>query len=355
MKILLLGENSSIHLNLKDGLTELGHKVDLASNGDGWKDIPRDIDLNYSKKWLPFKISNRVFPWVDLKKFKGYDIVQIISPDFIYRSFFPSKLFFSKIRKQNKKVFLLGAGSDSYFWKYGRERLKYGSFDDTLKYDLKSAKHPSEREDYIELNKYIADSVDGIIPVMYEYEVSYRGHKNLLGTIPMPINTHKIKYSDNILEKKIVIFHGLNRYGFKGTRHVEEAFKILKEKYPDELEMIIDGHMPLETYLKFIKRTNIIIDQTNFHSLGVSGLYSMALGKVTLGGAEPEALESIGVASSPTINIKPNAKSIVEEIEKLINQKEKILDIGIKSRKYVEKIHGHINIAQKYLDTWTGK
>ena len=53
MKILLLGENSSVHSNLKDGLIELGHEVDVASDGDGWKNIPRDIDLDYRNKLIP--------------------------------------------------------------------------------------------------------------------------------------------------------------------------------------------------------------------------------------------------------------------------------------------------------------
>ena len=35
MKILLLGEYSGLHLNLRDGLRELGHDVVLASAGDG--------------------------------------------------------------------------------------------------------------------------------------------------------------------------------------------------------------------------------------------------------------------------------------------------------------------------------
>ena len=352
MKILLLGEHSSIHFNLKDGLTELGHEVDIASNGDGWKKIPRDIDLDYSKKWINSKIANRIYPWIDIKKIIDYDIVQIISPDVLFRSYFPRKLFFNILKKYNSKVFLLAAGSDAYFWKYGRQRLRYGPFEDTLRYDLNSDKHPSEEKKYIEFNEFLADLVDGIIPVMPEYEICYYGHKNLLNTIPMPINAAKVEYKENVINKKIIIFHGLNRYGFKGTRHVEEAFSILQKKYPNDLELIIDGHMPLNEYLKLIKKTNILIDQTNCYSVGVNGLYAMAMGKVTLGGAEPESLKSLKVDSSPCINIKPNGLSIINKIEKLIDKKRDITEIGLKSRKFIEEVHGHIEIAQKYLDTW---
>ncbi len=352
MKILLFGDNSSLHSNLRDGLIALGHKVVLASDGDGWKNIPRDIDINYGDKFINRKIANRIFPWLEIKKFTDFDIVQIISPDVLHRKFFPGKLFFQILKKHNKKVFLLGAGSDWYFWRYGRQRLRYGPFEDTLKYDLKSGKHPSESYSYKKLNQFIAESVDGIIPVMYEYEISYQGHKNLLKTIPIPINTEKITYKKNIFKDKIVVFHGLSRYGFKGTRYIEKAFDLLRDKYPNDLELIIDGKIPLKKYLPLIKKTNIIIDQTNTYSTGLSGLYAMAMGKVTLGGAEPESLNSINIKKSPCINIKPNEENIFETIEKLILNKDKISEKGFESRKYIEEVHGHIKIAHEYLNVW---
>ena len=46
MKILLLGEYSNVHNTLAEGLRALGHKVVVASNGDFWKNYPRDIDLS---------------------------------------------------------------------------------------------------------------------------------------------------------------------------------------------------------------------------------------------------------------------------------------------------------------------
>ena len=45
MKILLLGEYSNVHATLAKGLRALGHEVTVASNGDFWKNYPRDTDL----------------------------------------------------------------------------------------------------------------------------------------------------------------------------------------------------------------------------------------------------------------------------------------------------------------------
>ena len=45
MKILLLGEYSNVHWTLAEGLRQLGHHVTVVSDGDGWKNYPRDISL----------------------------------------------------------------------------------------------------------------------------------------------------------------------------------------------------------------------------------------------------------------------------------------------------------------------
>ncbi len=354
MKILLLGEFSALHKNLKEGLLELGHDVDIASSGDGWKNIDRDIDLNANGPYLIRGIKRVIKKYQLLEIVKNYDVVQLINPFELYGRLIPNKIYFKKLIENSKRFYLLAAGSDSFFWLYGRTKLRYGPFDDLLKYDCNNSKKSYlECNRAFEVNKYIADNCDGIIPIMFEYETSYEGHSNLLNTIPIPINLHRIEFIKNKIKDKIVIFHGLNRYGFKGTRHIEEAFAILSKKYPDELELIIDGHMPLDKYLEVMKKTNVVIDQTSSYSLGVNGVYALAMGKIVMGGSEPESLKSLGVETSPVINIKPNSQSIIEEIEKLLINKEKITTLGCESRQFAEEVHQHIKIAKKYVNTWS--
>ena len=119
--------------------------------------------------------------------------------------------------------------------------MKYGPFEDVLKYDLKSNFHPAQSKKFKEFNEYIADEVDGIIPTNFEYEISYKGHKNLLPLIPHPININKIKFFENIINGKLLIFHGLNRYGLRGTRHVEEAFKLIEKNILINLNLLLMG------------------------------------------------------------------------------------------------------------------
>lgn len=352
MKILLLGEFSGLHKDLKAGLVELGHDVTIASSGDGWKKIGSDIYFPPSGIGVLHNIKRRIKFLKLAMSFRGYDVVHLVSPFIFPMNIFPRFLIFRYLKYFNKKIFLSASGSDSFFWIKGREKLAYGPFDDALRYDIKSGKSIFLTEKYKKYNEFIAKNVDGIIPIMYEYEVSYKGASNLLKTIPIPINISNITIEPNIVGSKIVIFHGLNKYGFKGTRHVEEAFKILNSKYADKIETIIDGKLPLNEYLKLMEKTNIVIDQTNSYSLGINGLIALAMGKVVLGGAEKESLISLDIDKTPVINIKPDANDIVNKIEQLLSPEMDITELSQHSREYVELHHSYVKIAQKYINAW---
>jgi hypothetical protein len=353
MKILLLGEFSGLHKNLKEGLQKLGHEVVIASYGDGFKKIPSDISFESKLPGILGKIWRILIPLTKLSELRGFDVVQLINPFYFNPKYFPINFFYNQIIRSNSKFFILGAGDDSYFWRYGRKKLKYSPFSDFLKYDLRSNYYYMQSDKSFRLNQKIVKLSNGLIPIMYEYEISYQGNDRLLDTIPIPVNIDKVKFQKNIIGKKIVIFHGLNRYGFKGTRHVEKAFEYLKSKYPDDLEFIIDGKMPLQQYLKVMRQANVVIDQMYSHSLGVNGVYALAMGKVVMGGAELESLKSLGVESSPVINLKPNAESIIKEVEVLLKKKNQIQEMGRESRKFAEAIHGHVKVAKQYIDTWS--
>ncbi|MEY2922393.1 MAG: hypothetical protein RL108_1015, partial [Bacteroidota bacterium] len=60
MKILLLGEFSGLHNNLKDGLIDLGHEVVIASAQDGFKKIPVDINFESNYRSIFREIGNKV-------------------------------------------------------------------------------------------------------------------------------------------------------------------------------------------------------------------------------------------------------------------------------------------------------
>ncbi|XHR85598.1 MAG: glycosyltransferase [Gloeotrichia echinulata GP01] len=349
MKILLLGEFSALHKNLKEGLQELGHQAVVAANGDGFKKISADISLDSELPSIFAKIERKLKPLLSLNKMKGFDVVQLMNPFIFHPKYFPSRFFYEKIKYHNNKFFMLAAGNDAYFLRYGRQKLEYAPPDELIKGYPNYMKSQYE----LEFNQWMVQKVRGVIPILYEYEVGYDSAPNRLPTIPIPINIDKIPYEENKVGKKLVVFHGLNRYEFKGTRHVEEAFEVLATKYPNDLELVIDGKMPLNDYLAMMKRTNVVIDQMYSYSCGMNAIYALAMGKVVLGGAEPESLISLGVDSSPVINLKPNAQSIIEKVEQLLEKRDQFEQLGYESRKFAQEVHDYKKVAQKYIGIWS--
>ncbi len=352
MKVLLLGEFSGLYKNLKEGLIENGVEAVVASGGDGFKKIQCDIDIGTNLPGVIGAIHKKLKPMYKIGEFKNYDVVQLINPFLFYNPLFSSMYCFRKLKDANGKFFMSAAGDDSFFWRYSKEALAYGPFNDYLLYDLKRKSYYMESQKCYDFNSDAVAISDGIIPIMYEYEVAYKNHSKLLNTIPIPINVDRVAYEENRINKRLVVFHGLNRYGFKGTRHIEKAFSVLKDRYPNDLDLVISGHMPLHEYLKLMARTNIVIDQANSYSCGVNAIYAMAMGKVVLGGAEPESLHCLGVTDSPVVNIKPDYRSIVVEIEKLLDCRHAVTELGERSRAFCETNHSHRLVAKKYIDTW---
>lgn len=354
MRILLLGEYSGLHNNLKAGLQELGHDVTLAASGDGFKNFPADIKFDSLKSGILGKIEKNLSYFFNLNKMVGYDVVQIINPIVFNPKFGINKFLLNYIIKNNNIVSLLGAGCDAFYWQNSRKELDYGPFEDNLKYDYKSTTNPYyDGEDALNWNVLLANKVDHIIPIMYEYEIGYRDFNNLRKCIPIPMNTNKINYQPNTISETCKVFHGLNRYGFKGTRIVEQAFSKLKNS--KFLDLRIEGNMPIQEYLNLMQKTNIIVDQVYSYSAGMNAIYALAMGKIVLGGAEPESLRALNLKDSPIINIKPNPESIVQAIEFLLDHKSDIPEKGFEARNFVINNHNYIDIAEKYLNTWLTK
>ena len=199
MKILLFGDFSAVHKNLQEALKLLGHKTLLVSSGDGFKKIKGDISFSYESSKLSGHIIGRIKPFIYLPIFTGFDVVQLINPYYLKYKYFPASFYYDCLKRFNKKFFVLAAGSDPYFWRYGRLKMRYGPFEDTLKYDMKKDfSHFQRPKDFI-FNEKIVSLSNGIISDTVEYDLSYEGHPNLKGSIPMPVNMDKIKYSENII------------------------------------------------------------------------------------------------------------------------------------------------------------
>jgi len=353
VKILLLGDYSGLSKNLKEGLIELGHEVSLVSTGDGFKEtVNSDFPLKNFDNVLLKMLDKIIFPLNRISNYYNYDVVQII-----YHNMFGmaqigyNYYILKKIKEHSGKMFLNSCGEDYFVYK-SKDKLRYNPWDESKNSNMGIDKLVNKKW-YVTNNLKVANLVDGIIPSLYTYAEAYRNHKKIMPTIPFPMNVNDIKFTPPIIENgKLKVFHGLNREDYKGTKYIREAMERLKRNYPNDVEILIDGKMPLKQYLKILEKTNVVVDQALSYEYGMNAVYSMAMGKVVLSGNEPECQKEFRRSDIPIINIKPSVEDIYNKLEKLVLNKKDVIEIAKKSRLFVEDFHHHVKVAQQYIDAW---
>lgn len=338
---------SGVHTELKKGLSNNGTSAHVATLGDSYRKYESDVYMgNPGRGYI--NALRRVFQQIkNIQKFQNYDIIQSISPS-PYISVLDN-LIDDYLTKNNKKVFM-AAGSDPVYLKFVRE-LDY--FPPHIHFD-----RWTDEERNIHYNKFIKklkNSYNKIVPVCWEYKYAMqKAGLNPEGVIPFPIDIVKNIPTKN-RNKKIKVFHPLNRtdlnYDFKGTLIIQKAFENLQKKFPDVV-FISKGNMSHKEYNEFTDDVDIIVDQCNSYSYGMSSAYGLAKGKVVLSGLEDITKEETHYAECPIINIKPNVAHIEEELEKLLIQRSLISQLSEESRSFAEKYHDSAKVAQKYLELY---
>ena len=371
MKILLMGEYSNVHATLAEGLRKLGHHVTVLSNGDFWKNYPRDIDLVRK----PGKLGGIMYMmklYTNVHKLRGYDIVQLINPMFLElkaERIFP---IYQYLRKHNKKVILGGFGMD-YYWVSvccKDKPLRYSDFNigNKLRTNTDALK---ERKDWLgtekgRLNQMIAEDCDGIITGLYEYWACYQPSFPQKTTfIPFPIkpqlitsgNSNSHTYVENHqvipldIPKKIKLFIGINksRSEYKGTDIMLKAAQAIAKKYPDKSELRIAESIPFAEYVKMMNGSDAILDQLYSYTPSMNPLEAMARGIICIGGGEPENYEIIHEDKlRPIINVLPNYESVYQELEHLVLHPELVPLLKQQSIEYISKHHDYIKVAKRF-------
>lgn len=377
MKILLIGEYSRLHNSLKEGLKELGNEVFLAGTSDSFKKF--SVDYNYGATItekavfeLPNKVFSKIFGYsiyslergirfyFALSKFKNYDVVQLINETPVQTFAWLEKRILKKLIQQNKKTFLLSCGVDHISVKF----IKQGGFRYSLLDPYYQNKTLAPQYDYIfkylkkpfeELSDFLYKNTNGIIASDFDYVLPLQGNSKFLGLIPNPINCQKLQKTDLIIQDRVIIFLGINRFTYhkKGVPYFEKALEIIQQKYPDKVEVVITENLPYNEYINIYNRCHILLDQVYAYDQGYNALEAMAKGKVVFTGAEKEFLEYYALNEDEiAINSLPDVGYLVEKLSYLIENPDKITAISKSAQTFINKEHDHILIAQKYLDVW---
>ncbi len=375
MKILLIGEYSRLHNSLKEGLQKLGHNVTILGFKDGFKDFPVDFPLE--KKWdsgfrkkiklallilTGFDISSyltyRQF-WKNKKKFKGFDVVQLINENSFFCDYTHEKKILEYLFKHNQKVFLLSAGDDYMYVNYNFEhpqnpsivqpylagKLADAAFSNVLKFRTKA---------FEKLHNYIYENIQGVIATDLDYHLPLQNHPKYLGLIPSPMNVDTFPKKEVVINERIVIFHGINRESYfkKGNDYFEKALEIIMKKYDTKIDVFVTENVPYNDYINRYNQAHILLDQLYGHDQGSNALEAMAKGKVVFTNASTIFEKHYKLTEKVSINALPDVDYLVRELSFLIENPTEIIAIGKRARAFIEKEHDYLKIAAKFLAIW---
>ena len=367
MKILLIGEYSNVHWTLAEGLRALGHEVTVVSDGDGWKDYPRDINLQRGPLNSQLSTLNYVF---DLAKtfprLRGYDIVQLINPVFLDLRAERIWPFYRYLRRHNGRVFLGAFGIDHYWVKVGMDCKTFRYSDFNFGNQLRN--YPFMHTmiaDWLngpkgELNQRIAEDCDGIITGLYEYEMCYRPfYPEKTRFIPFPINRASITPAETLNCKLNTLncFIGIQkeRSAYKGTDIMLAALERLQHDYPSRVHIIKAENVPYAKYEQMMNTSHVLLDQLYSYTPGMNGLLAMAKGLIVVGGGEEEHYELLGEANlRPIINVQPTEQDVYNQIlHRLVEHPENIHQLQLDSIEYIHRHHDYIKVARQYEGFFT--
>ncbi len=357
MKILLIGEYSNVHWTLAAGLRTLGPRVTVLSNGDFWKNYPRDISLvRHEGRLGGMLYTARLYSI--LPRLRGYDVVQVINPMFLELKAERIFAVYDYLRRHNGRMVLGGFGMDWYWVNTccTKMPLRYSDFNigKTLRDNADALK---ERKDWLgtakeRLNKHIANDCDGIITGLYEYQVCYAGAFPEKTTfIPFPIKPENRPLPERPATGRIKVFIGINRTrsAYKGTDIMLRAAQRVARRYPDRMELVMAESVPLATYRHMMDTSDLILDQLYSYTPAMNALLAMAKGIVCVGGGEPESYDILHETElRPIINVRPDEESVAQALEGIVLNPARLPLLKRQSMEYVRRRHDYNKVARRY-------
>lgn len=362
MRILLLGDYSNVHATLARGLRELGHEVVVASDGDGWKNYPRDIDIKRDLeggRWSDLTYYFRLL--LKFRHFRGFDVVQLINPVFLPLKAERHALFYKLLKLLNRKVFMAAFGMDHYWVKAGLDctTFRYSDFNKGCEV-RESQDNDIWIRDWLRgekgtWNQYVAADCKGIVAGLYEYFASYQAEwKNKLTFIPFPIVPTSVKI-DKSVPQRVRFFIGIqrSRSEYKGTDIMLRALERVAHELPERCEIVKVESVPFEQYVKLMNNSDVILDQLYSYTPAMNALEAMARGLIVVGGGEPENYEILGETElRPIVNVQPNEESVYQAVRQLALHPEQIPLLKQQGIDYIARHHDYLKVAKQYVDWW---
>lgn len=364
MKILMLGDYSNLHSCVAHELRKRGHEVTLVSDRGGYMKTDADMELRRRPGILGgIRYLYRIM--ATLPSWSGYDVVQLINP--VFFSLKPGKLrvIYDILKKNNRSVFLTLCGNDHYFVKdcVDSDLFRFSEFR-IGKEKAPLVKCDPRREagwmipEHADYTSYLYDTIDGAMSVLPEYDMSARRHmdpeKLIFTNLPVSIGSLEFKDMDFSGPVRILIGMRGNMEIQKGTAKMLDICTAIEKEMPGKCEVRVVKNLPLSDYLEELRNSHIVIDQLYSYSPATNALQTMAMGRITASGGQPEYYEYIGETSRPIFCLSPleDDDTIKQRLKTLILDTEKMKEMAREGRRVVETHNDVSKIAPLFEEHW---
>jgi len=389
MKILLIGEASFLHNTLKKGLVERGHRVLTMSDGNGWHDAPRDIDLRRDGRWG--KLGGLRVVWQLLRHLPqlcGNDVVQIHNYQFVPLMYRWNTLLLRFLKLTNRRVVKGCFGDDSQIFR--RQAQGVPAYSDTY-WSGQQQNADQHRYRIAEVIEHGAEAswrktthmADALVACLYEYWLDYNEppYAAKLHYIPLPIECEemvrwcdgeKVKCVDNDTPSPshpndsqlptnlttspphhLTILIGLQpkRDFMKGTMKIAAFVEEVARRHPGKVQIKYVEGVPYDEYMHLLAEADVLVDQLYSYTPSMNSLAAMARGTVVIGGGEEEYYEFIGEDTlRPIINVRPDVpdEENIATIERALFTDGMLERMAQESVEFVHKYHDYRLVAKQY-------
>lgn len=383
MKILLIGEASFLHNTLKKGLLERGHRVTTMSDGNGWHDAPRDIDLRRDGRWG--KLGGLWVVWQLLRHLPqlcGNDVVQIHNYQFVPLMYRWNTLLLRFLKLTNRRVVKGCFGDDPQIFR--RQAQGVPAYSDTYwSGQLQNAdKHRDRIAEVVEHGaeaswRKTTHMADALVACLYEYWLDYNEppYAAKLHYIPLPIKCEEmVRWCDGEMVKclgndtpspshpndsqlapshPLTILIGLQpkRDFMKGAMKIAMFVEEVARRHPGKVQIKYVEGVPYDEYMRLLAEADVLVDQLYSYTPSMNSLAAMARGTVVIGGGEEEYYEFIGEDTlRPIINVRPDVpdEENIAAIERALFTGGTLERMAQESIQFVHKYHDYRLVAKQY-------
>lgn len=364
MKILLIGEASFLHNTLKKGLLERGHRVLTMSDGNGWHDAPRDIDLRRDERWG--KLGGLRVVWQLLRHLPqlcGNDVVQIHNYQFVPLMYRWNTLLLRFLKLTNRCVVKGCFGDDPQIFR--RQAQGVPAYSDTFwSGQLQNA--DQHRDRIAEVVEHGAEAswrnttamADALVACLYEYWLDYNEppYAAKLHYIPLPMECEEMVRRCDLTTSPshhLTILIGLQpkRDFMKGAMKIATFVEEVARRHPGRVQIKYVEGVPYDEYQRLLAEADVLVDQLYSYTPSMNSLAAMARGTVVIGGGEEEYYEFIGEKKlRPIINVRPDAsdEENIATIERALFTNGTLERMRHESIEFVRKYHDYRRVAEQY-------